>query len=335
MPTLLDLSTELLVSIVSFAPSHSLVALTLSCKRLQEVAIPKLYKSLYFWGTGYQDTEERIFPRDTNGELFLRRQPPGHATRIHDLDSLVRTIEQSRNLGSLIQEVELTWGPGAGLVKAYAAALRASASLNVRDDDTGNLYVQEYDNGEEDEERVDRFLRQLAFPPTRMLCLSSPNLYSRIYQIAPITHLKIRHEGEDCGDDEVLTNDLDQLHALSVVPYLQNLYIDGWSYWGDSVSNDNISYGPLTRAKSSSMTELRISTMGRPGIDLNEVLSWPRALRSFSFECAPHDGRRYVLPSNLSSTDFIQPLQHCRESLEQLMICCADGASGRYLSHWI
>ena len=339
MPQLQDLSSEILLSIISGIPRDMMASLALYCRRLNGIATPELYKSLYFWGSGNQDTDKRMFPSDGIGELFLAQARPVHATRIFNLEKLIQSVENSSALRSYIQELELTWGAGDGLDIESAAALRNFVARRSADVEGENDYqtLHEVDgsrkiiseNEREEEERLYQLIRLLGTSPIKFLRLSCPNLYSQLPHKASVTHLKVRHRGEACGDKNILLKDLDQLHELTTISSLQSLVIDGWSYWGDSVLKDNVAYGVPTEVKSSSIIDLRIITMGRPGIHLYEVLSWPKALRTFHFECAPHDGRHYILPSKLSSTDLIEPLQHCQDSLEELIIRCADGASGR------
>lgn len=93
---------------------------------------------------------------------------------------------------------------------------------------------------------------------------------------------------------------------------------------------------PLQRAKTSLITILRIFTSGAPGYVLNDILSWPKNLRVFEFECEPPiEWDFYPIPGKVSTEDFIKPLEHSRESLEELSIRCTVGTNDCELPQWM
>ena len=76
MKSLSDLSTELVLNIISTLPSATIPPLSLTNRRLHQIANTRLYESVYFWGTGNKDTTERVFESGRDGELFDRQKAP-------------------------------------------------------------------------------------------------------------------------------------------------------------------------------------------------------------------------------------------------------------------
>ncbi len=124
MINLSEFPREILTQIFSYLPQASLLALMHSEQKLGKIAVSHLYRSLYFWGTGYADLERRRFPRSILEELHADLQPPVDATRIFDLELLIRSLEKSILLRSYTKELELTWGRGDEVHEEYAATFR-------------------------------------------------------------------------------------------------------------------------------------------------------------------------------------------------------------------
>lgn len=307
MKSLSDLSTELLLSIIYNLPSAAIPPLSLTNRRLHQIANTILYESVYFWGTGNNDTTEKVFESGRNGELFDRQKAPVDASRIFNLEALTRVLQRDPLLASSVKKVELCWGADADM---------------------------------EDEKRILRFLDITKCMQLETLIIAPPSLYFQVPSNAAVTTLRTRHQGHYGGLDEDVAPDIEQLHKQCCIPSLQEISIDGWLYWSESVMDAWCSCAvraamdaktPLPRANTSPINILRVSTLGAPGHIFNEILSWSKDLRVFHFKGEPYGGcvGQYQGPGRLSSEDFIKPLQQCRETLEELSIRCSGGINDR------
>lgn len=289
-----DLSSELLLQILSEVASTSFYSLSLTNQRLHHIANPRLYESLYFWGTGNKDTTERCFESGDFGELYDTEEAPLGASRVFSLDRLAQTLQQSPRVASYLKKVELTWGA---------------------DQDT------------KDDKVVLRFLDIIKTIHLESLVLYPPSLYFQVPAHAAVTTLRTRHEGHSGGLDEDIYPDIDQLHKQCCIPSLKEISVNGWLYWGSPPEDIRISSVDLVRAKTSPITTLRMSSLGAPGHTFEDILSWPKNLRVFHFMSRPEIGcgKMYQMDSRIVSADFIRPLQQCIDTLEELSIRCFQG----------
>lgn len=300
-----DLSTELLLQILSEVASTSFYSLSLTNQRLHQIAHPRLYESFYFWGTGNEDTTERSFEYGHGcDELYERQKAPTGASHVFDLDQLGQTLQHSPQLALHMRKIELTWG--------------------IHVDSNGEAW--EMNEEIEEEKRVLRFLDITRSMQLESLVLCPPSLYFQVPTHAAVTTLRTSHEGHYGGDAEDVYPDIDQLHKQCCIPSLKEVTVNGWIYWGNHV-NDTTVFPPLVRAKTSPITILRISSLGAPADTFEDMLSWPKKLRVFHFKCEPYisGGSQYQMHSRIDSEDFIRPLQQCQDSLEELSIRCYVG----------
>lgn len=245
-----------------------------------------------------------MFGEGEYGELYDTQKAPIHASRIFDLGAFTIFLQRHPRLASRIRNVELCWDAGDGM---------------------------------EDEKRVLLFLDAAKCLQLRTLVLTPPSLFFQVPAHAAVTTLRTRHKGHYGGRDEDVVPDIDQFYKQCCISSLQEISINGWLYWSRSVTDANLltfrgATGPgsdasLLRANTSPITVLRMSTLGAPIYVFNEILSWPKRLQSFHFECHPYCGwgQQYQMPGKLSSEDFIKPLQQCRNALEELSIRCFVG----------
>lgn len=294
MSSLSDLSTEILYSILSHVTQASYPNLSLTNRRLYQLVNPILYEHVYFCGNEKVDYSGRLF----SDEVCDGQEPPPEASWVYNLDLLTQSLQCSPKLCSLMLRVELAW--------------------NV------------------DEEKILRFLDILQHLTLQSLVLSPPSLYFQIPPHTKVTTLNTRHHGHFGGSEEDVVPDIDQLHKLCCIPSLNEISVDGWRYWSNSVTSPYLSSAkldaPLKRAKTSPIIALRVSTAGTPGYVFNDILSWPKKLQLFHFECQPPLSGDYQMPGELSVADFIKPLQNCRDSLEELSIRCV-AAHGDSMYH--
>lgn len=310
MTGLLDLSNELLSSVIFDQPPAMLSSLSLTNQRLHLIANPTLYASIYFWGTGNKDTTERVFESGSYGELYDRQAAPIGAFRVYNLGALTRTLETCPSLASRVKRVELTWGN---------------------------------DKDVEDEKLIMLFLNVIKHIRLDILSLAPPSLYFQVPTDIAVTTLRTRHMGQSGGLDEDVVPDIDQLHKQCCIPSLNEIFVHGWLYWSESMADEIYRRYANTardtsprRAKTSPITILRISTIGAPGHVFNDILSWPKKLRVFHFDCEPYIGwgSQFQMPGIFSSRDFINPLEQCCDTLEELSLRgSTDVESSEYLRY--
>lgn len=166
MGNISNLAAELLLSIISDLSSKSILSLSLTNKRLHQATNSKLYKSLYFWGTGNKDETERVFHIAGYGSSLHPQPRPLDASRIYCLDALTRALQRDPSLASQIEMVDLIW-------------------------DT--------DDNSEDENKVLRFLEITKHLRFDTLIISPPSLYFQVPAYAPVTTLRTRHKGHFTG----------------------------------------------------------------------------------------------------------------------------------------
>ena len=331
MANLTSLSTELILAICTHLQLIDIRSISLTTRKLYQIANPRFYEYVYFWGTDNKDTEERVF-NGANGQYFARQQAPSDATRIYNLDALTISILGSALLRSYLNRVDLTWAHREGMDEDARDIHNryCKAESSTQDNSKENFAAPRVS---EDEEKVLRFLDAVRDVPLISLTLSPPGLYFQVPAYAAVTSLRLRHKGPYGGLYKNVAPDIDQLHKQCCIASLDEVFIDGWLFWSDSVSEQLIDPMLNTdmfqrRAKTSPLTSMRISSMGPPGVIFDDILGWPRSLRIFWFECSPYDGLRYAMPGILCSEDFIRPLQHCRDTLEELVIRGASSLSG-------
>ena len=180
-----------------------------------------------------------------------------------------------------------------------------------------------------DEGRIRHFLSLLTSSGHRHLGLLTTDLYAPLLEETDVLLLHVERRDGKYREDGRVAIDLGRLHRLSCVPSLETLIVNHWDYWGDSVLF--ASCDQLQNSKTSSMSNLQIEARGYPGIQLNEVLSWPKALKTFHFNAWPHRDAQNTPLSSLASRDFIEPLNYCRTTLEELHIRYDGGKAGAVL----
>lgn len=283
------LSTELLLIIISHLPSPELRELSYTCRRLHETAIPNLYHSVFFWG------HRKFYGLGNGGFINRQANPPPNATRISNLKAFTRSYRASARLRRYVKNVDIRW----------------HKANNLEDDD------------------IHRCLAILDSSRLQNLHLSPPDFLFDIPAGTPITSLAFQHHGLR-GDwyPEEYAEEFDRLYTLLCIPTLTHLCLDGWRHWGPP-SYERPAEVRTDRVGTSNIMHLTLNLTGPPGQDLQEMLSWPRALQSFSYSACPYDGLRYEGPSKLSSRELFHVLQQQRHTLENLEVDGADGNTGQ------
>ena len=119
MPQLQSLPSELLLAIALHVPQHALSGLAHTCRRLNKVITPLLYKSV-LWQGHHQArrvfSDEALFRQQeySSTERSVTHQAdalviPSSESIIFDLDAFTRTVLSSESLRSLVKSVDLRW----------------------------------------------------------------------------------------------------------------------------------------------------------------------------------------------------------------------------------
>ena len=262
-----DAPTEISHAILSEVPTSSLNAVTATCRRLRHNTTPLLYESLYFWDS---DHSYEWSGSCSSACLFCQSKP--HGTRVIKLAALIRTLQSSIHLRSLIRDLDLRWWN----------------------------YKQNHDDN------VRLLLKLLESSQLKRLHLSPPDLNFQIPDKPSVTSLSYiheRHEAHRPFDDEAYTAELNQLHTWFRIPSLVSVHLDGWRCWhlryiyyptfGEESADSS-----YDQAGSSDIKYLTIDTTGTPGELLRRLLSWPKALESLVYTARPYDGLRYERSPN-------------------------------------
>lgn len=176
--------------------------------------------------------------------------------------------------------------------------------------------------GETHSDTVNHLLDLLA-PCVRCLHLSPPGYLQNQAFLAPVTSLGIDVEWPDDDDVRAKIN-RDYIYTLFCIPTLRALILE-------NVRSFNRFSGviPIERARTSNIACLSFPYSVPAGKDLEEMLTWPTALRSFSLELNIIGNRdAYGPDTNVADpARFIDALQQHNGSLEELLI---TGASCDY-----
>ena len=232
-----------------------------------------------------------------NGQASL----PLSGSRIYDLDAFTQSVLSSETLRSLVKTVDLRW-------------------------------CNKYSNVDDS---VRRLLEALASSHLRTLHLSPADFFFEIPTLPAVTSLAFQHDGHGGYDTEIYAAEFGRLYSLLCIPSLTSFCLEGWRYWG-CTSYEGPARVNKERAATSNIEVLILFDTGAPGEDLQELLSWPKALRRFTFAACPYDGVHYE-NSTLDSGELQHALQRQRQTLEYLDARGADSNSGmsNTLNAWI
>ncbi|KAH8648057.1 hypothetical protein BGZ60DRAFT_437832 [Tricladium varicosporioides] len=140
-----------------------------------------------------------------------------------------------------------------------------------------------------------------------------------------VTSLDLR--SEDLGFDHE-SNNVDRLtfYSLFCLPSLTSLLIRDIRSWRGLQGHPSEC---LRQASTSNITCLNFPNSVPADRGLAEVLSWPKALRSYYHEAVPDEDNHYGPFTNfLSGAAFIDALNTQRETLEEFFLYTLDDASG-------
>lgn len=280
MSHLLRLATELLFAIFSHLPPPALRSLIYCCRRLHKIALPLYYESVYFWGSKNLCS----FNSQEVLDMFNGRASfPSKGTRIWNLLAFTQTYRASASLQHCVKKVDIRW----------------------------------LDADENDDENVRQCLAALKSSHLQVLHLSPARFSFEIPAGTKVSSLTLQYDGGSYP--RLKETGYSRLYSLFCIPSLTYLRVDDWPHWvlpsyqtPAVVRND--------RAGTSNLRTLEFHQSGAPGVGLQHVLSWPKALKGFTF-CAK--------TTNISTSELQYCLQHQHQTLEALEIGGVDGTAGK------
>ena len=311
MPQIQCLPGELLLAIALHVPQPALRDLAHTCRRLNEVVTPLLYESVLWQGHHHA---RRVF----NDEAFFwqheyfpteraaTRQTeasiiPSSGSRIFDLDAFTRTVLASESLRSLVRNVDLRWH-----------------------------------NKHFNDDSVRCCLQALESSHLRVLHLSPADLFFEIPPRPAVTSLAFQIDPKWIHRPQIYAENFERLYTLFYIPSLIHFRLDGWSFWSYGLGEGRAWAKPKS-VGGSNVEDFSLSSDGAPGDDLREVLSWPKALKRFTY--VPSHNPRYKDSATVCS-ELQHVLQHQRLTLEYLhasMPNCNSGEEkciGGMIFHW-
>lgn len=302
MSRIQSLPTELLLAIASHVPQPELSALIRSCRHINQALTPLLYESV-FWqqkclARRLLVSEASVSQADLENHQRGRlndRQTSAQCgrSRVFDVDAFTCTLLSSEYLRSLVKSVDLRW------------ETRVTNHISVEDS-------------------VHRCLQALESSCLRTLHLSPASFRFEVPTRPAVTSLAFDYDSLCVYDPSRYREDLNRLYTLFKIPSLIHFCLDGWPVWGD-FSNKNMTGVTPERVGVSNITSLTLRNTSGPGEDLREVLSWPKALKTFTFIPS------FRLPPKnvtLVQSELQYLLQHQRQTLEYLKVRIPNDSSG-------
>ena len=305
MPQLQSLPSELLLAIALHVPQPALSGLALSCRRLNEVLTPLLYESVLWQGHYHA---RRVF----NDEAFFWQHEYFPIERAATRQTDASIIPSS---GSRIFDLD-----------AFTRTVLSSESLRSLVRNVDLRWQNEHFN---DDDSVRCCLQALESSHLRVLHLSPADFFFEIPARPAVTSLAFQI-------DSTWTRNFERLYTLCSIPSLIHFRLDGWSF-SPYVLFEGRAWAKSKSVGASNIEDLSLSSDRAPGDDLREVLSWPKALKRFTF--VPHHKPHYEDSATVCS-ELQHVLQHQRLTLEYLhagVPNCNSGEErciGGTIFHW-
>ena len=290
MAQLQHLPTELQLDIALYLPQPALAALAYTCLRLNQVVTPLLLESVHWQGyyrPGRVLTHEAFIPTQRS---VIRRSVTSviqsTGSKIFNLDAFTRTVLSSDSLRSFVKDVDLRW---------------KNDSLN--DDDSVRCCLQALESSH---------LRRLHLSPAEW----SFDIPAR----PAVTSLALKIRGAWTYHQSHLDHEnFKRLYTLFCIPSLTHLCLDGtdgWPSWSSLICQGQ-AWSTSESMGASNVEELSLIGGGtRLDDNLREVLSWPKALKRFTY--LPHHHSLFYGFSDNTPHQLQYILQHQRLTLEYL-----------------
>lgn len=254
MVFLTNLPEECLLEIIFQTSSETLPALASTCQTLHRCATPHLYRFIYFWRPGYRGY---TFPLMASPAW---PRPISRATRIFNLPKFVNTMKTCPELRSYVLAASFDWQAPSPLIMMHDKTLREAlkslpSSVFFHVSPPSCIWIPPV---------LGQIMATLDNFDTAALDLNFSS-YREDFK-DPLTSLLFRH----------------WLYELFCTPQLRQLSMSGLRHW------ERFEDIYLSRADAkpglSNITALMIPNTVPVGRDLEEILTWPKALRIFHME---------------------------------------------------
>ncbi|KAH8651957.1 hypothetical protein BGZ60DRAFT_569121 [Tricladium varicosporioides] len=266
----------------------SLPNLALASKHLHHVLNPLLYRFVHYddnrRGAWLGGMEFPDWPCDFH-QCSSCIDDPRQDSRIVQLDLFVRTLVNSPQMRSTISAASFQWD--AENANTEKAVLKAIGLLSPS-------------------------VRFVHVRPVKMLGRHLSSLIS-----PTITSLEIR--SEDFGFDYKNGNiDGKQFYSLFCLPGLTSLSVQDVRSWSGFKGD---AFECIDKVSTSNITCLNFPNSVPADTGLAEVLSWPKALRSYRHEVNPWDDKEWEpFTRGVSGAAFVDALETQRETLEEFFL---------------
>lgn len=280
-----QLPEELLVQIISLLSQKSLLDVAKCTRQLRRLANTELYSALYYERQVPVAGQLRSFARkalvqDEREAVCAKKELnlKRRQTRIHNIVPFFHSVVHYSELKALIEIAAFEMIP---FTHATANPETASSDTSSWNEVT--------------------FLESLFNIRSLHLSFDRYEIMDYILSL-PLKSLSLHHSQE--------VYDIDYLHSLFSVPTLRWLCISGLQWSKPLLRKDDID-----RTQTSDVTKLSFPSSAPSANDFAELLTWPKALKSFGFEASPDE--RETQPRLRS---FISLLSAQKESLEELFL---------------
>lgn len=149
-----------------------------------------------------------------------------------------------------------------------------------------------------------------------MLHLSPADFFFEIPTGTRLSSLALQYDGDPYSSMEGI--EYNRLYSLFCITSLIYLRVDEWPRWGLALYQKS-AVVKMDRAGTSNLQSLEFFKSNNPGPGLQKVLSWPKALKNFTF----------CTESFLSTNELQRCLKHQHQTLETLEIHSVHTTSGK------
>ncbi|KAH6678009.1 hypothetical protein B0J14DRAFT_581739 [Halenospora varia] len=295
MSNLNALPEEILIA-VAHTIHDSLPSLALVSKQLHDTLNPLLYRFIHY-GDNRQDSCLGMmeFPDWSSDfhQCSSCMDDPRQDSKIVQLDLFVRTLVDSPQMRPLVSAASFRWDRDNTSTEEMVLKALGLLSSSVRFVHLGPVNT-----------------------PGR----NPANLIS-----STVTSLEIR--SEDLGVNYESNNvERVKFYSLFCLPSLTSLSIRDVRSWRGFQGDASECFH---RVSTSNITCLNFPNSVPADTGLAEVLSWPRALRSYKHEVVPNDDNEYGPFTNcLSAAAFVDALETQRETLEEFFLYTLEDDMG-------
>ena len=273
-----DVPAELWFSISFYLGQQSVLTISLTSKRMHELATPGLYRQICYWSSrseaGILRGERAEILRGTRLEYLTEESITSSyylsLSRIFKPNALSKSLTRSSWLRSLVHSIDFRW----------------------------------HDSGHD--KCLYRLLEVLSYSPLQHVYLYPSHAGFVLPPSIPVNSLGTKWQGNIDSDR------VQRVHDLIFLPSLRHMYFQSWESGGRSQLRrlDNSS---ASLQQASNITHLSFHGCNVRAGHLQAIVGWPRALRSFLYSDFPAKIREVPTIKQVYST--LRPHQSTLEEI--------------------